>query len=265
MTKPTIVFSPNSYGGVLKYYGSKADELYWDTLWKEAEHSADYERAQKGHLSRHLRATFLRWAPPGSKVLEAGCGLATFTIATRALGYETDGVDFAPEVIQRLRQKFPDIHFAVGDVRNLDGISEGAYDAVYSPGVCEHFEEGPDAILQESWRILKPGGVLLVSTPCFNSFRRVLYRLGKFRGPAAGMFYQHAFSDREMKKRLEAAGFDVIQSYGKGSWKTTVDHIPLIGKLPIGPLERPLAVLLDTMPVTKSWGHSRIWVGRKQC
>ena len=258
-----ISYVPNTYGGVLRYDGVVADATYWDRIWDRLDHYTDYERAERGHLPRQLAATFLRWVKPGARVLEAGCGLATFTVATRARGFETDGVDYASKVVQRLQERFPDIAFFEGDVTNLVGVGDGTYDAVYSPGVCEHFEEGPEAVLRESHRILTPAGILVVSIPSFNAFRKTVYRFGAFQRPKSQPFYQYAFSKEEMTAVLERVGFEVVQTRHYGTLKTLSDHVPLVARAPLGPLRNPLAVTLDSLPAVRDWGHSCIWVGRK--
>jgi SAM-dependent methyltransferase len=197
-------------------------------------------------------------------VLEAGCGRAHFSVAAGALGYRAEALDYAPEVVERVQKRFPQLPVFAGDVRNLPDTPDGAYDAVYSPGVCEHFEDGPEPILAETRRILKPGGVLLLSTPCFNAFRRAVWRLGGFRRAPEGEFYQYAFSPREMTEILERTGFEVVEVRLHGALKTLRDHVPGLARIKLGPLEKPLAVLLDVLPVTSRWGHACVWVARKR-
>lgn len=260
----TIVYQPNAYGGRLAYFGESATAEYWDSLWDElAGRENTYARSERGHLPHQLRRTFLKWVKPGARVLEAGCGLGQFTVALNALGYLADGVDFAPMVIERLKRRFPHIHFFHGDVRCLSTVADGTYDAVYSPGVCEHFEEGPEAVLRENHRILKTGGIVLVSTPYFNAYRRFLQRLGKFRNGPRGPFFQYAFTTREMRFILERIGFDVIEVHPYGVLKTVTDYTPLVSKIPLGPCSTPVAWGLDSTPLLRRWGHACIWVGRK--
>lgn len=260
-----ITKEPNKYGGRLKYWGTSATADYWDSQWKQLETSVNYSRSINGHLPHQLRRTFLRWVQPGARVLEAGCGYAHFTVAVNALGYRAHGVDFAPDVVEYVKRRFPDMSIVIGDVRDLSTVDDGFYDAVYSPGVCEHFEEGPEDVLHEAVRVLAPGGFLFVSTPCFNGFRKSLANLGAFRGEARGDFYQYAFSRAEMRDDLRSMGLEVVQMHGSGSLKTLQDHIPFLAKLPLGSLRTPLAGGLDTLPFVGDWfGHVCMWVGRKR-
>jgi SAM-dependent methyltransferase len=260
---PYIVFEPNEHGGRLKYFADRADAAYWDRLWDKEEAETDYGRYETGHLPLFLRNSFLQRVRSGARVLEAGCGLAWFTVAANSLGYKAEGVDFAPRVIERLRNRFPDMTFWVGDVRNLSDVADDTYDAVYSPGVCEHFEEGPEATLLEAHRVTKRGGFVFVSTPCFNSFQRFLYHVGAFRKAPPGEFYQYAFSPREMTVILRDIGFEVLDVRQRGTLTTLYEHIPMVAQVPLGPLKKPLAVALDLMPGLRSWGQSCLWTARK--
>lgn len=263
-TTTSITVEHNRNGGRLKYWGQSATPETWDQLWASTTSSVDYARALDGHLPRQLRQTFLRWVKPGSRVLEAGCGYGHFTVAVNALGYTGVGVDYAPKIIDYVQKRFPHMEFFVGDVRSLSNVADGAFDAVYSPGVCEHFEEGPEDVVREAWRILAPGGFLFVSTPSFNGLRKSFAKFGAFRGTTGGEFYQYAFTREEMSSVLRNAGFSVVQMQGSGSLKTLRDHVPFFRKVPLGPLATPISGGLDAIPwLQRGLAHSCIWVARK--
>ena len=144
------------------------------------------------------------WALMGT--LEAGCGLGHFTIATQALGYATEGLDWSGDTIERLRRQFPQIPWHVGDARLLP-FEAASFDAVYSPGVCEHFEDGPVAVLAEAHRVLRRGGIAVVSAPCFNDWLQHHEELLPNEAPEAAAFYQYAFTTNGLATLLERLGF----------------------------------------------------------
>src|SRR5258708_2161696 len=72
-------------------------------------------------LSRHYRRRLIELyrflCPPGKRVLELGCGQGDLLAALEP-GHGV-GVDFSPEMIQRAREKHPDLKFVEQDVREL--------------------------------------------------------------------------------------------------------------------------------------------------
>jgi SAM-dependent methyltransferase len=246
-------------GPRLKYYSRRADEAYWTELWSQAE-NLSYEREDRGHLPHQLRGLVKRWVAPGARMLEAGCGLGRFTVAAAALGYRAEGLDWSAETIEVLQRRFPSITWRVGDVRRLD-VPDGTFDAVYSPGVCEHFEEGPGAVLDETRRVLRPGGIAIVSTPCFNAWlQRRASRLTDHVAAARGEFYQYAFTPEGMADVLRHIGFDVLHVRPYAVLETFIRHggwrVP-------DRIRDVLALSMDYLPVVRHWGSACIWVARK--
>jgi 2-polyprenyl-3-methyl-5-hydroxy-6-metoxy-1,4-benzoquinol methylase len=98
------------------------------------------------------------------------------------------------------------------------------FDAVLSWSVIDHVEEGPQRALFETYRVLKPGGLLFITVPCNNLldiFLSPLYHLKKTmrksrvlrklmsKGTHDANFFQHEFSRRQILFHLVAAGFAV--------------------------------------------------------
>jgi SAM-dependent methyltransferase len=246
-------------GTRLAYYLQAADVEYWTDLWKQAGETS-YARASRGHLPHQLRQTFRRWAKRGGRTLEAGCGLGHFTVAANALGYRAEGLDWSAETIETIRQRFPSIPWHVGDVRSLEFATE-SFDTVYSPGVCEHFIEGPITVLSETHRILRRGGVAIVSTPCFNRWQqRHVARVTRGGRGTDREFYQYAFTPDGLTTLLRRLGFEVVQVRPYAALDTFIRyagwHLP-------PRLAHVAAGLMDYVPVVRDWGSTCIWVARK--
>lgn len=260
MREHLVVERDRTTGPRLKYFGRTADVAYWTERWA-AVNNVSYERERQGHLPHQLRGTFARWVSPGARTLEAGCGLGHFTVAASALGYRAEGLDWSEPTIERLRRQFPGIPWHVGDVRQLPFPDE-AFDALYSPGVCEHFEEGPLEVLRETLRVLRPGGIAVISTPCFNAWLEGrASRLFASSAPEPPTFYQYAFTPSGMSALLSELGFDVVRTrpYGAlamferyGRWHGAYTR------------NRALGFVLDYVPVVRNWGSACIWVARKR-
>ena len=102
--------------------------------------------------------------PPGSDVLDAGCGtgalLEEFSGAARALS----GFDLAPQMVARARRRsaLRGAELRVSSVASHWPFSDDAFDRVISLAMLEFVEE-LDAALSELARVLRPGGRALVS------------------------------------------------------------------------------------------------------
>jgi SAM-dependent methyltransferase len=151
-------------------------------------------------IERHL--------PPGGPLLEAGCGLGQYVLLLRARGHAAVGVDWSLEAVRK--GSGAGAPLAVMDLRAL-GVRDGSVATYLSLGAAEHDPDGPHRILAEAARVLRPGGVLLVSVPYWNSVRRlfapfILRRNNRIR-LGGGQFYQFAFTRREFRTLLGAHGF----------------------------------------------------------
>jgi len=118
-----------------------------------------------------LRPYILRYVPRHGKVIEGGCGLGRVLFYLERLGIDIDGVDFEPTTLERLRRwrdangmKAKLVQADVCDMPYEDNSVAG----YISLGVVEHFIEGPHRPLAEAHRVLRPGGVAIITTPSMS-------------------------------------------------------------------------------------------------
>jgi SAM-dependent methyltransferase len=102
----------------------------------------------------------------GARVLDAPCGgAAALTRALAERGFNVLGADLDPEAERRLGKAFAKV--------NLDAPlpwPNESFDAVFSTEGIEHLENH-FSFLRETCRILKPGGLLLLTTPNIAALR----------------------------------------------------------------------------------------------
>lgn len=118
--------------------------------------------------------TFLRLLPKQGRILEAGCGLGRWLIHLWNLGYAIYGMDISAEALKAIRGYDESIPLYQGDVERTP-FNDECFDAIISLGVIEHFETGPQKALEESYRLLKKQGLLLVTVPYQNLIRKFIY------------------------------------------------------------------------------------------
>jgi SAM-dependent methyltransferase len=106
-----------------------------------------------------------RYLPLRGRVLDIGAATGAYLAAFRKAGWEVDGVEisgFAREAAQRIYgiTMHPDLVSA--------GFADNSFDLIMMNQVIEHLAEF-SGLLDEARRVLKPGGVLFLSTPNFGS------------------------------------------------------------------------------------------------
>lgn len=234
MSKPQTV--RRFEAGRLVYYSQVADETYWHEVWHERLTKSHYAAALRGELE-YLDAVFTRWLPADEPVLEAGCGRGQIVLALQQRGWNIEGVDYSKETIDALRQLFPDLPVRVGDVTKLN-VEDGHYAGYISIGVVEHRREGPEPFLEEAFRVLKPGGIAVITVPYLNPIRRLKAKWHRYEGrPTDLPFYQYAFSETEFADYLRKAGFELVDRQPYGGYKGVIDEIRWARWI-LGPLKK---------------------------
>lgn len=125
-------------------------------------------REQLGDVDIYLLDQLLKGRlAPGTKVLDAGCGGGRNLVYFLRNGYPVCGVDEDPRAVSQVRglaaQLAPDLPAESFQTASLSEIPfpDGRFDAVICSAVL-HFardEAQFDRMLDEMWRVLKPGGL----------------------------------------------------------------------------------------------------------
>lgn len=212
----------------IAWYASEADKAFWDSLWLSQISTDYYAKYSKGDLEEYS-PVFTKFLYKDDHILEAGCGTGRFVVALQARGYKhVRGIDWGRPTIDRVKTLFPELSVEVGDATRIT-VEDNYYDAYISLGVVEHRQTGPEPFLNEAYRILKPGGLALISVPYINPLRNLKSKLGFYRtkNVEGHAFYQYAFRKDDFEMILNQSGFNVIQAKGIYGIYAIKDELPL--------------------------------------
>ena len=176
------------------------------------------EGVLKEHLGRyHFASSFVK----NKVVLDVACGAGyggPILLASGAKKYV--GVDISNDALAVANRKYrtsPEISFSIDDACKLDTIPEATIDVVISFETVEHLES-PRLFLQNVHRVLKSGGIFIISTP-----NRTLFSPGN--GPTskpANPFHLREWNKSEFLELLSEF-FHVDETLGESlypAWKS---------------------------------------------
>lgn len=206
---------------MLKMYHQREHKGDSPELWEENWENNNLELALRFCENDPLRPLFERYAPPGTAMLEAGCGQGHYVAYYADRGVRVVGLDFAQSTLSRLRALDAKFMLCAGDVAALP-FSDEAFDVYYSGGVVEHFEGGAEPALREAARVVRRDGALLISVPYVSPLRRTLSVTRKdwkkvsssrkdVSNGSNGTFFQYAYTIPEFSSMLDRCGLKVIE------------------------------------------------------
>jgi SAM-dependent methyltransferase len=104
----------------------------------------------------------------GGRMLDVGCGNGRFLTSMRTFGWVVEGVEFSEAGVKAARMSDLQVHH--GDLASAK-FPDGSFDLITARHVIEHIPE-PHPFMAELARVLRPGGRLVIETPCSNALGR---------------------------------------------------------------------------------------------
>lgn len=149
----------------------------------------------------------------GKRTLDAGCGYGPFSAAATARGATVVSVDVGPRLVARTMARAGS-RGLVADVCQL-AVRDESFDAVISSEMLEH-TKAPARAVRELARVLRPNGVLVLTTPnrVWQGPVRAasVLRLRPFHG------MENFVAWRQLEAWCSAAGLDVLVHVGFHPW-----------------------------------------------
>jgi ubiquinone/menaquinone biosynthesis C-methylase UbiE len=145
------------------YFDKEA--LYWKSI---------YERSDLTGITFQQRTQrSLQWVKelrlaPGTEILDVGCGAGLTAVALAKWGYRIHAVDHVPAMLDLTRETAEQagmktlIEPGLADICSLTQFSDNHFELVISLGVIGWLES-PQQAINEMYRVLRPGGHLMLS------------------------------------------------------------------------------------------------------
>jgi len=109
-------------------------------------------------LLKELKSRLLQGA-----VLDAGCGEGRLAELMAKMGFQVSGFDESRDSLKQARERNPGLTFWTGKMDSIP-VPDQSFDAIIAGDVLEHLEDDRAAV-KEFRRILKPGGIAVISVP----------------------------------------------------------------------------------------------------
>jgi len=148
-------------------------------------------------------------------VLDLGCGNGSFAAEVAAHGFAVTGLDHSASGIEMARGKYPNVSFSRHDLTQPLGLEHaGQYDAAICTEVIEHLLL-PRVLLKNAWSALRPGGMLVLTTPFHGYWKNLALALaGHFDAhwhPLRDYGHIKFFSRATLLQLLRESGFKDLQ------------------------------------------------------
>jgi len=178
---------------------------YIDTIYDEK------IRPQTSYLFQLSNYLFHRFGMEGGyRLLDVGCGRGDLVRTFGSLGLIASGLD------RERSQAHVDIHIRYGDIESEPfPFDDEIFDVVFSKSLIEHLFD-PTNFMKECFRILKPGGRIILMTPDWNSQAKIFFDDYTHRQP---------YNVTAVRDILKIFGFQKVNS-------ETFYQLPILWKYP---------------------------------
>ena len=201
---------------------------YYDEFYK-----ADREKNKRQELRarKHFRRLSRTQPKPGN-LLEVGAGDGYFLNAARQAGWNVHGLELSQPRIEQAKKWFG-LELCAQDLLKAE-LKPDSYDAVAMFQLIEHVHD-PCALFKRVHQVLRPGGILMLSTPNVLVYARKKRDVNQWLIPRHLFF----FTPRSLVGITENNGFQVLRQHLKFQakleenfgWKPWSSPSPLSGAI----------------------------------
>lgn len=218
----------------MKHSPKMLNKVFWGAYTRYAE-GQDMTGDDKMRVEDVIRRLVDFGAKPPQSVLDAGCNNGIYTLALAMAGFDATGVDFAPGLLSAARRRAEELKvpatFGKMDLDSVFWYDDGEFDNAICTSVL-HSVRRPEWVLDELHRVIKPGGLLLVTVWLDQAKHREAFPqlfAKPENKPQAGLVTRlrqaaktlsepqrraHYWSATELRQMLESRNFEILQMDG---------------------------------------------------
>lgn len=234
-----VYLSPRPTRAVIARYYPHSYAPYRPAIQDERRSLMRWMRRRK-LVSRRRAVERHAYRRPGD-LLDVGCSTGIFMDEMRSAGWGVTGVELVREAAANAHDRFG-LSVIEGDLLEVGLVTE-SFDAVTLFDVIEHTFE-PAAVLRRVWELLRPGGIVALTLPNWESLDHRLF--GKYWVGFDAPRHLSVFPHHVLTGMLEQAGFAVIDDRCLfGGYFTFVTSLRTWLRARAGTYARPLEAAID--------------------
>jgi|Deesub1362B_J571_1020462.scaffolds.fasta_scaffold00195_39 2-polyprenyl-3-methyl-5-hydroxy-6-metoxy-1,4-benzoquinol methylase len=182
------------------------EKLYSSEIYRD-NHSRFVGPVEKvlRHFREKRKRRIKKFIPKG-QILDIGCGRGVFLAMLRDNGWKTYGLELNDETAYHARDILG-LDIRTGDIRNA-GFEKESMDVITLWHVLEHISE-PFVTIKECYKLLKPGGLLAIAVPNFDSLQARTF--GRYWFHLDIPYHLYHFSLKSLRILLEKELFRVVK------------------------------------------------------
>lgn len=174
--------------------------------------------------------TLEKYIKSNENILDIGCGAGTLALYCASKGSNVLGIDISPKAIKEAQQsaKNMSMNNLKFEVRKFpEEYPNKKFDMIICTEVIEHLEDDERA-LKIIYKLLKPNGIAIISTPSKNA---PLYRLGLANKFDNRVGHLRRYNLEDLIKISKKSGFKVVTNYKQeGIVRNSLFILPYLGE-----------------------------------